>query len=236
MDESFGTLYIVSTPIGNLNDITFRASKVLADANAIVAEDTRKASVLLKHLNINKPLVSYHAHNEHRKTTELIRRLQGGETLALISDAGTPGISDPGFYIVRECIRQRIPVVPIPGPAAFLAALTVSGLPMERFVFEGFLPHKKGRKTRIKSLKDEDRTIIFYESPHRILKTLRELREALGNRQAVICRELTKVFEEVVRGNLQDVEEHFKTGTLKGEFVLIVGGASYTHTSPETMP
>jgi 16S rRNA (cytidine1402-2'-O)-methyltransferase len=235
MDEKPGTLYIVSTPIGNLHDITFRAARILADADAIIAEDTRKASVLLRHLDIHKPLVSYHAHNEHRKTPEIIGRLLKGETLALISDAGTPGISDPGFYILRECIRKRIPAVPVPGPTAFLTALTVSGLPMERFIFEGFLPHKKGRKTRMQSLINEERTIIFYESPHRIMKTLRELREVLGNRQAVICREITKVFEEVVRGTLQELEDYYATGSVKGEFVLIVAGSSYRQVSDESI-
>jgi 16S rRNA (cytidine1402-2'-O)-methyltransferase len=219
-----GILYVVSTPIGNLDDITGRAVGILESVDAVVAEDTRKTSVLLRHIGVSKPLISYHEHNEHKRTDELIRRLQSGESLALVSDAGTPGISDPGFLIVRACIKNSIRVVPIPGASALLAGLSVSGLPMDRFVFEGFLPHKKGRKTRIESLKNEERTIILYESPHRILRTLRELRDAFGDRQAVIARELTKTFEEIVRGTLTELERHFDSKPVKGEFVLLISG------------
>ena len=222
-----GTLYIVSTPIGNLDDITRRAVKVLEEVDAVVAEDTRKTSTLLQHLGISKTLISYHEHNEHKRTGELVRKLESGMSLALVSDAGTPGISDPGFLIVRECLKHNIPVVPVPGASALLAALTVSGLPMDRFVFEGFLPHKKGRKTRIETLKGEERTIILYESPHRILRTLGELRESFGDRQAVIGRELTKKFEEITHGTLTELERHFESKTIKGEFVLIIAGCNY---------
>ncbi len=225
--ESKGILYVVSTPIGNLDDITRRAVKVLEEVDAVVAEDTRKTSILLQHLGISKTLISYHEHNEHKRAGELVRRLESGMSLALVSDAGTPGISDPGFLIVRECLKHGIQVVPAPGASALLAALTVSGLPMDRFVFEGFLPHKKGRKTRIESFRDEKRTIILYESPHRIVRTLRELRERLGDRQAVIGRELTKKFEEVVRGTLSELEQHFESKSIKGEFVLIIAGCNY---------
>jgi 16S rRNA (cytidine1402-2'-O)-methyltransferase len=225
--ELKGILYLVSTPIGNLDDITRRAVKVLEAVDAVVAEDTRKTSILLQHLGISKPLISYHEHNERKRTGELIRKLETGMSLALVSDAGTPGISDPGFLIVRECVFHTIQVVSVPGASALLAALTVSGLPTDRFVFEGFLPHKKGRRTRISSLKDEERTIILYESPHRILRTLRELGEVMGDRQAVIGRELTKVFEEIQRGTLGELEQYFASRPVKGEFVLIIAGKTY---------
>lgn len=225
--SSKGILYVVSTPIGNLDDITRRAVKVLEEADAVVAEDTRKTSILLRHLGVSKPLISYHEHNEHKRAGELVRKLEAGMSLALVSDAGTPGVSDPGFLIVRECLKHDIRVVPVPGASALLAALTVSGLPSDRFVFEGFLPHKKGRKTRIESFKDEERTIILYESPHRIVRTLQELRDALGARQAVIGRELTKKFEEVVRGSLYELEQHFESKPIKGEFVIIIAGSKY---------
>lgn len=227
MQTTSGVLYVVSTPIGNLDDITRRAVRVLEEVDAIIAEDTRKTSILLQHLNISKPLISYHEHNEHKRAGELVDKLAAGASLALVSDAGTPGISDPGFLIVRECLKHAINVVPVPGASALLAALTVSGLPMERFVFEGFLPHKKGRRTRIETLKDEERTVVLYESPHRILRTLRELRETLGDRRAVIGRELTKKFEELVRGTLSELEQHFESKSVKGEFVLIVAGKKY---------
>jgi 16S rRNA (cytidine1402-2'-O)-methyltransferase len=225
--ELKGILYVVSTPIGNLDDITRRAVKVLEAVDAIVAEDTRKTSILLRHLGISKPLISFHEHNERKRTGELIRKLETGMSLALVSDAGTPGISDPGFLIVRECVLHNIQVVPVPGASALLAALTVSGLPTDRFIFEGFLPHKKGRRTRISSLKDEERTIILYESPHRILRTLRELGEVMADRQAVIGRELTKVFEEIQRGTLGELEQYFASRPVKGEFVLIIAGKTY---------
>lgn len=234
MQTSPGVLYVVSTPIGNLDDITRRAVKVLEDVDAVVAEDTRKTSILLKHLGISKQLISYHEHNEHKRAGELVGKLESGMSLALVSDAGTPGISDPGFLIVRECLKQGIPVVPVPGASALLAALTVSGLPMDRFVFEGFLPHKKGRKTRIESLRDEERTVILYESPHRILRTLRDLRESIGDRQGVIGRELTKKFEEIVRGTLGELEQYFESKTIKGEFVLIISGKGKTRNLEDT--
>lgn len=235
MTVQHGVLYIVSTPIGNLDDITHRAVTVLAGVDAVVAEDTRKTTILLRHLQVTKPLISYHAHNEHRTAAGLINRLEAGESLALVSDAGTPGISDPGFYVIREAIRRDIRVIPIPGPSAFLAALVASGLPLDRFVFEGFLPPRKGRTSRITSYQSEDRTIILYESPHRILRTLADLRRILGDRYAVIGRELTKTFEEIVRGRLGSLELHFQTGKIKGEFVLLIAGHSYRGDEAETL-
>jgi len=220
-------LYLVPTPIGNLEDITLRALRVLNEVDAVACEDTRVASVLLNHFDISKPTLSYHDHNERGRTPDLIRRMKAGETIALISDAGTPAISDPGFYLVRECIREGVPVEALPGATAFVPALVLSGLPNDRFVFEGFLPHKKGRATRIAALANEERTLVFYESPHRILKTLRQLSEAFGeDRQAAVCRELTKKFEEVVRGSLTDIAAEFESrAKIRGEIVLVVAGA-----------
>lgn len=220
-------LYLVPTPIGNLEDITLRALRVLNEVDAVACEDTRVASVLLNHFDISKPTLSYHDHNERGRTPDLIRRMKAGETIALISDAGTPAISDPGFYLVRECVREGVPVEALPGATAFVPALVLSGLPNDRFVFEGFLPHKKGRATRIAALADEERTLVFYESPHRILKTLRQLSEAFGeDRQAAVCRELTKKFEEVVRGSLADIAADFESrAKIRGEIVLVVAGA-----------
>lgn len=213
------------TPIGNLDDITLRAVQVLRAADAILAEDTRTSGILLKHLQISKPLHSYHIFNEHQTVQRLIAQLKSGKTLALVSDAGTPGISDPGFLLVRECIKNAIPVECLPGPTAFVPALLNSGLPADRFTFEGFLPHKKGRQTRLQQLATEERTMIFYESPHRLLKTLQQFSEVFGpDRQGSVSRELTKVFEETVRGTLPEIITYFAEKTIKGEIVIVVAG------------
>ncbi len=219
-----GTLYLVSTPIGNLDDITLRACEVLKHVDGIAAEDTRTSSVLLKHHHINTPVTPHHDFNKEKVAPRLLERLASGEALAVISDAGTPGISDPAFYLVREAIRAGITIVPIPGPAALLPALIVSGLPTDRFVFEGFLPVKKGRKTRLELLTEEPRTIVLYESPHRIHRTLKDLFEVMGERQAAVVREITKKFEEVVRAPLSELVASPERITLKGEFVLVVEG------------
>ncbi len=221
-----GTLYIVSTPIGNLEDITYRAVKILSGVDLIAAEDTRTTLVLLRHFNIIKPLISYYSYNEARRTPELIEKLASGTTIALVSDAGTPGISDPAYRVIRAALDHKIPVVAIPGPAAFLPALVVSGLPIDRFVFEGFLPVKKGRKTKLAHMALEERTIVLYESPHRILRTLADLRTVLGEREVSVSRELTKKFEEVVRGTLTEAHSYFSSKTIKGEFVVVVAGTS----------
>lgn len=220
-------LYLVPTPIGNLDDITLRAIKVLQSVDAIMAEDTRNTGFLLKHLEIVKPLYAHHAHNEHHGTAGVIKLLKEGKTIALVSDAGTPAISDPGFLLVRECLKQGIDVECLPGATAFVPALVNSGLPADRFTFEGFLPHKKGRQTRLKNLVEEERTMIFYESPHRLLKTLEQLGEFLGsNRQACVSRELTKIFEENRRGTLLEILTHYQgnPNTVKGEIVIVVSG------------
>jgi 16S rRNA (cytidine1402-2'-O)-methyltransferase len=219
-----GTLYIVSTPIGNLEDITFRAVNVLSNVDLIAAEDTRKIKILLDHFKIRKPLVSYYSYNEARRTSELISKLKNGFSLALVSDAGTPGISDPAFRIIRSALDENIPVISIPGPTAFLPALIVSGLPIESFLFEGFLPVKKGRKSKLEELRSESRTIILYESPHRILRTLEDLKNYLGEREIAVSRELTKKFEEIIRGKISDVLIHLSNHLIRGEFVLIISG------------
>jgi len=220
-------LYLVPTPIGNLEDITLRAINVLKSVDLILAEDTRTSGHLLKHLEISKPMQSYHIHNEHQTISRLTDRMIKGETMALISDAGTPAISDPGFLLVRECIRRNIPIECLPGPTAFVPALVNSGLPSDRFTFEGFLPHKKGRQTRLKELTNEERTMIFYESPHRLLKSLQQFSEYFGpERQATVSRELTKLFEENVRGTLQEIITYFTEKSIKGEIVIIVAGKS----------
>ena len=220
-------LYIVPTPIGNLADITRRAVDILAEADFILAEDTRTSGILLKHLEISKPMMAYHQHNEHKILPRVIERLRSGETGALVSDAGTPGISDPAFLIIRECLRENIEVICLPGPTAFVPALVCSGLPCERFVFEGFLPHKKGRQTRLNALAEENRTMVFYESPHRLLKTLSQLAEVMGEeRQASVSREISKVYEETIRGSLAEILSHFSNNLIKGEFVIVVGGIS----------
>jgi len=217
-------LFLVPTPIGNLDDITLRAIKVLEEVDVILAEDTRKSGKLLKHLNISKPLQSYHIHNEHKAVEQLVGRMENGETFALISDAGTPAISDPGFLLVREAIAAEIDVNCLPGATAFVPALVNSGLPTDKFVFEGFLPHKKGRQTRLKILAEEERTVILYESPHRLIKCLEQLREFCGDRQASVSRELTKLFEETARGSLTELIDYFSQKGVKGEFVIVLAG------------
>ncbi len=227
-----GTLYVVSTPIGNLEDLTFRALSVLRGVDLIAAEDTRTTIVLLRHYEISKPLLSYHSFNEARRTPELVDKLAAGSSIALVSDAGTPGISDPAYRVIRGALDRGLPVVAIPGAAALLPALVTSGLPMDRFVFEGFLPVKKGRRTRLESLASESRTLIFYESPHRLLRTLTDLRTHLGDRRVSVARELTKKFEEVVRGTLSEVHDRFASRSIKGEFVLVVAGADDRGNAP----
>lgn len=223
-----GKLYLVPTPIGNLEDITYRAVRILKTVDVLLAEDTRHAARLLQHLEIDQKMHAHHQHNEHKALKGVIRLLQEGQQIALISDAGTPGISDPGFLLVRECIREGIPVETLPGPTAFVPALVNSGLPCDRFCFEGFLPVKKGRQTRLKELQEETRTMVFYEAPHRILKTLNELIAVFGpNRPAAVSRELTKVFEETVRGTLEEIKSWFEQNALKGEFVICVAGVNY---------
>lgn len=218
-------LYLVPSPIGNLGDITYRAVEVLKNADGILCEDTRTSSVLLKHYNIQKPLTPYHQHNEHKILTHLIEQLQAGKTYALLTDAGTPGISDPGFLLVRECVKHDIPVECLPGATAFVPALVQSGIPSNSFVFEGFLPLKKGRQTMMKQLAMEERTIVLYESPHRLVKTLKELSEYMGpERHAAVCRELTKMFEETRKGSLQELAAHYEAHATKGEIVLVIAG------------
>ena len=223
-----GTLYVVSTPIGNLEDITLRAVKVLAGVDLIAAEDTRTTKVLLTRYNISKPMLSYFSHNERRRSVELLERLEGGASVALVTDAGTPGISDPAHVVITQALAKGIPVVPIPGPSALLASLVVSGLPTDRFVFEGFLPLKKGRRTKLEKLKTEERTIVLYESPHRVLKTLGELLESLGDRDVAVARELTKKFEEVMRGKLSGVLSDMSKRQPRGEYVIIVSAGDET--------
>ena len=218
------SLYLVPTPIGNMEDITLRALRVLKEVDVILAEDTRTSGKLLKHHEINKPLQSYHIFNEHGTAQKLVERMQQGETFALISDAGTPSISDPGFLLVRETINAELDVNCLPGATAFVPALVNSGLPSDKFIFDGFLPHKKGRQTRLKKLAEEERTIILYESPHRLVKCLEQLKEHLGNRKVSVSRELTKMFEETVRGTLSECIEHFNQKGVKGEFVIVVEG------------
>jgi len=224
MSES-GTLYIVATPIGNLEDITFRALRILKEAGVIAAEDTRVTGRLLKHYEIDNSLTSYHDHNKEHKTPDLIQQLKSGKSIALVTDAGTPGISDPAFYLVREAIREDIRIVPIPGPSAAISALITSGLPTDRWVFEGFLPRKKGRHTRLTEMQTEERTIVIYESPYRVERTLNDIKEYWGDRQVVVGREITKKFEEFVRGTCTEVIEYYKSHPLKGEFVIVVAGA-----------
>ena len=225
MSDSPINLFLVPTPIGNLKDITLRAIEVLKAADVILAEDTRTSGILLKHLEIVRPLQSYHIFNEHKAVEKLVERMRKGEVFALISDAGTPAISDPGFLLVRAVLDAGLEVQCLPGPTAFVPALVNSGLPNDRFVFEGFLPHKKGRKTRIESLLEESRTVVFYESPHRLIKTLEQLAEAFGHdRQACVSRELSKLHEENVRGSLVELIEYYQSHPLKGEIVLVVSG------------
>ena len=219
-------LTLVPTPVGNLGDITLRAIEVLKTVDMILAEDTRKSGILLNHLNISKPLASHHKFNEHRSIEALIGKLKGGVTMALISDAGTPGISDPGFLLVRACIEAGITVEVLPGPTAFIPALVSSGIPCDRFVFEGFLPPKKGRQTRLTELSGEKRTIVLYESPHRLVKTLEQLALHFGSeRKASVSRELSKLHEETIRGTLGELLQHFTQQPVKGELVLVIAGA-----------
>lgn len=222
-----GKLYLVPTPIGNLEDMTFRAIRVLKEADLILAEDTRTSAPMLKHFDIHQKVFSHHQHNEHQSSNEIVKFLKEGKNVALISDAGTPAISDPGFYLVREAIKNGLEVECLPGATAFVPALVNSGFPTDRFCFEGFLPLKKGRQTRYKTLATEERTIILYESPHRLLKTLDEMATYFGaDRQVSVSRELTKMFEETVRGTVTEVKIYFETHPLKGEFVMCVEGAA----------
>ncbi len=218
-------LYIVPTPIGNLEDMTFRAIKVLKEADLILAEDTRTSGKLLKHYEINTHMQSHHMHNEHKTIDRIVQRLQSGEVVALISDAGTPAISDPGFLLTRACVEKGIEVDCLPGATAFVPALVNSGLPNDKFVFEGFLPVKKGRQTRLQLLAEESRTIIFYESPHKLLKTLGNFAEYFGaDRQVSVSRELSKLHEETIRGTVNEVIKHFENKPPKGEIVIVLGG------------
>ena len=225
MDPQETQLYLVPTPIGNLDDITLRAIKTLNAVDTILSEDTRKSSILLKHLEIGKPLQSYHAFNEHQQLVSLVKRLKEGEKMALITDAGTPAISDPGYLLVRAALQENLKIECLPGATAFVPALVKSGLPADRFLFEGFLPHKKGRKTRIEQLLTEERTMIFYESPFRLLKALEQFALHFGEeRQASVSRELTKIYEETINGTLRELINYYSTHTIKGEIVIVVAG------------
>ncbi|HYQ57986.1 MAG TPA: 16S rRNA (cytidine(1402)-2'-O)-methyltransferase [Draconibacterium sp.] len=218
-------LILVPTPIGNLQDITLRAVSVLKEADIILAEDTRVSSKLLKHLEIDKKLIAHHKFNEHKTTASIVSKIEQGNTVALISDAGTPAISDPGFLLVRACVENNITVECLPGATALIPALAISGLPTDKFVFEGFLPQKKGRQTRLILLADEPRTMVFYESPYRLVKALGQFAEFFGeDRKACVCRELSKMFEEVKRGTVKELEEYYTVNTPKGEIVIIVEG------------
>ncbi len=220
-----GILYIVPTPVGNMEDMTLRAIRTLKEVDLILAEDTRTSGVLLKHFDIKNHLMSHHKFNEHGTSASIVERLKAGQNIALISDAGTPGISDPGFFLVREAVAAGITVQCLPGATAFVPALVDSGLPCDRFVFEGFLPQKKGRQTRLERLSEEDRTMVFYESPYRVLKTLQQLAEHFGSDRLVsCCREISKVHEECVRGTLSEVIAHFQEKEPRGEFVIVVAG------------
>lgn len=223
-----GKLYIVPTPIGNMEDMTLRAISVLKMCDLILAEDTRKSSYLLKHFSIETKMMSHHKFNEHRTIDSLVQRINIGENIALISDAGTPAISDPGFLLVRECVKNDIEVLCLPGATAFVPALVMSGLPNDRFCFEGFLPHKKGRMTRLKQLTEENRTMVFYESPYRVLKTLTQFAEHFGEeRYASVSREMSKIYEDTVRGKLSELIAHFTSNEPKGEFVIVVSGKDH---------
>jgi len=218
-------LYIIPTPIGNLEDITLRALRLLKEVDLVLAEDTRTSKKLFSHYDVETPLASFHMHNEHKVLAKYIDRIKSGETFALISDAGTPAISDPGFLLVRECVKNKIEVDCLPGATALVPALVNSGLPNEKFVFEGFLPVKKGRQTRLKLLVDESRTMVFYESPHRVIKTISQFAEYFGEeRKASVSREISKMFEETIRGTISELTEHFENKKPKGEFVIIVEG------------
>ena len=219
------SLYLVPTPIGNLGDITLRGLEILKSVDTILAEDTRKSGILLKHFTISKSLQSFHIFNEHKILDGLIKRMADGEVMALITDAGTPGISDPGFLLVRECLKAGLKLETLPGATAFVPALVNSGFPTDRFVFEGFLPHKKGRQTLLKKLAEEDRTIILYESPHRLVKALEQMMECMGSdRMVSVSRELTKLYEETFTGKLSEVYLHFSQKEVKGEIVIVIDG------------
>lgn len=220
-----GKLFVVPTPVGNLEDITLRALNVLKECDVILAEDTRTSGVLMKHFGIETHMQSYHKFNEHKTTARMVDRMKAGEIIALISDAGTPSISDPGYMIVRDCISEGVEVECLPGATAFVPALVESGLPNDRFCFEGFLPQKKGRQTRLKQLSEETRTMIFYESPYRVVKTLSQLAENMGNeRHASVSREISKLYAETVRGTLEELTNHFTENEPRGEFVIVVKG------------
>ena len=220
-----GTLYIVPTPVGNMEDITLRALRILKEADLVLAEDTRTSGILLKHYDIKNRLMAHHKFNEHGTTAGIIEKLKAGMTIAQISDAGTPGISDPGFFLAREAAREGIEVVTLPGATACIPAIVSSGLPCDRFCFEGFLPQKKGRQTHLESLKDETRTMVFYESPYRTLKTLKQFAEVFGgDRQVSVAREISKIHEQHVRGTLDEVIAHFEEGEPKGEIVIVLAG------------
>lgn len=223
--ENYGVLRVVPTPIGNLEDMTYRAVKVLKGSDFILAEDTRTSAFLLKHYNIETKMFSHHKFNEHQNSQQVVERILAGANAALISDAGTPAISDPGFLIVRACVEAGIRIECLPGATAFVPALVMSGLPNDRFCFEGFLPQKKGRQTRLKELEEEKRTMVFYESPYRVIKTLSQFAEYFGaDRQATISREISKIYEETLRGTLSELIEHFTNERPRGEFVIIVSG------------
>lgn len=220
-----GKLYVVPTPIGNLEDITFRAIRILKEADAVLAEDTRTTKNLFSKYEIENKLIAYHLNNEHKVVDRLVEEIQNGMDYALVSDAGTPGISDPGFLLIRACVQAEIEVDCLPGATAFVPALVNSGFPCEKFVYEGFLPHKKGRQTRIQKIAEEERTTVLYESPHRILKALAQFKEVFEkDRQIAVCREISKKFEETVRGSAQELIDHFETNPIKGEFVVVVEG------------
>ena len=221
-----GILYVVPTPVGNLEDVTARALRILREADLILAEDTRTSGNLLRHFDIRNAMQSFHKFNEHQVVSNFVSRLLGGETIALVSDAGTPGISDPGYLLVHEAVKAGVEVITLPGPTAFVPALVSSGLPCDKFCFEGFLPQKKGRMTRLQELRDEPRTLIFYESPHRVVKTLEQFAEVFGpDRPVSVCREISKVHEESVRGTVAEVLAHFREEEPRGEFVIVLGGS-----------
>ena len=229
-----GILYLVPTPVGNFEDITMRALRILREADLILAEDTRTSGNLLRHFDIKNAMLSYHKFNEHQTVESVVNRLRGGETVAVVSDAGTPGISDPGFLVAREAIRAGIEVITLPGATAMVPALVSSGLPCDHFCFEGFLPQKKGRQSRLKALATEPRTMVFYESPHRVVKALAQMIEVFGAERPVsVCREISKIHEESVRGTLAEALEHFQTNEPRGEFVIVVGGYEENRQSEE---
>jgi 16S rRNA (cytidine1402-2'-O)-methyltransferase len=232
-----GKLFLIPTPVGNLEDMTLRALRLLKECDVILAEDTRNTGFLLKHYGIDKKMQSHHAHNEHKTAEAIAERIEAGENFAMVTDAGTPGVSDPGFYLIRECIKKGVDIECLPGATAFVPALVVSGLPTDRFCFEGFLPQKKGRQTRLEALREEDRTMIFYESPYRLVKALQQFSEVFGNeRLASVSREISKMFEENKRGTLQELITHFNSKAVKGEIVIVVAGKNYTPKyKPETI-